>query len=427
MTISPDQALFEPSRAAALERLTAFVPAAGRDYAKTRNTDDGPGSHHNVSLLSAYIRHRMITEKEVLSAVLQRHTVAGAEKFVQEVLWRFYFKGYLETRPEIWDRYKHSRDIQIAFLEANAGYASTYESAISGKTGIDCFDAWVQELVETGYLHNHARMWFASIWCFTLKLPWELGADFTYRHFIDGDPASNTLSWRWVAGLHTKGKTYLARTSNISEYTNGRFDPKGLAQDCIALSEPPLSPATTLQKTHVMAPFGSALLLITEDDLHSESLDCRSAEIRAVMAPQAGCERSPLGTSNNVKAFTSGALKDGLARANRHFGAPSHTMSALNADEIMQLATTYDVGRILVPYTATGPVKEKLAEMEPFLARQGIELMTIGRLEDQVIWPHATKGFFALKERIPEFMPALCSSQQDDVLARLPISSKEHP
>jgi deoxyribodipyrimidine photo-lyase len=66
----------------------------------------------------------------------------------------------------------------------------------------------VQELVETGYLHNHARMWFASIWIFTLRLPWELGADFFLRHLLDGDAASNTLSWRWVAGLHTKGKHY---------------------------------------------------------------------------------------------------------------------------------------------------------------------------------------------------------------------------
>jgi deoxyribodipyrimidine photo-lyase len=80
------------------------------------------------------------------------------------------------------------------------------------------FDDWAQELVATGYLHNHARMWFASIWIFTLRLPWELGADFFLRHLIDGDPASNTLSWRWVGGLHTPGKTYLATADNIAEH-----------------------------------------------------------------------------------------------------------------------------------------------------------------------------------------------------------------
>ena len=74
-------------------------------------------------------------------------------------------------------------------------------------------------------------MWFASIWIFTLRLPWALGADFFLRHLIDADAASNTLSWRWGAGLQTVGKTYLARTENIARYTNGRFAPRGLAHD----------------------------------------------------------------------------------------------------------------------------------------------------------------------------------------------------
>ena len=100
-----------------------------------------------------------------------------------------------------------------------------YRAAIDGETGIECFDAWSAELCETGYLHNHARMWFASIWIFTLKLPWRLGADFFYRHLLDGDAASNTLSWRWVAGLHTRGKPYAARADNIATYSGGRFTP----------------------------------------------------------------------------------------------------------------------------------------------------------------------------------------------------------
>ncbi len=128
-------------------------------------------------------------------------------------------------------------------MEGGSGFARAYRRAIEGKTGIDCFDAWVEELLETGYLHNHTRMWFASIWIFTLQLPWELGADFTYRHFVDGDPASNTLSWRWVGGLHTRGKTYLARPDNIAEHTGGRFRPKGLAREAIALDEPLPAPA----------------------------------------------------------------------------------------------------------------------------------------------------------------------------------------
>ena len=68
----------------------------------------------------------------------------------------------------------------------------------------------VKELKETNYLHNHARMWFASIWIFTLDLPWQLGAEFFMKHLYDGDAASNTLGWRWVAGIQTQGKNYLA-------------------------------------------------------------------------------------------------------------------------------------------------------------------------------------------------------------------------
>ncbi len=82
----------------------------------------------------------------------------------------------------------------------------------------------------TGYLHNHARMWFASIWIFTLRLPWELGADFFLRHLLDGDPASNTLSWRWVGGMQTMGKTYLARADNIATL-HGRAVPARGAGD----------------------------------------------------------------------------------------------------------------------------------------------------------------------------------------------------
>jgi deoxyribodipyrimidine photo-lyase len=211
---------FEPTRAAGLARLAAFAPSAGRHYAASRNDDLGPDRRSNVSVLSPYIRHRLITEEEVLAAVLAQHSQSAAEKFVQEVFWRTYFKGHLETRPVIWSNYRHNLDQQIDGLLAKGSFRKHYERAVEGRTGIDCFDTWVEELAETGYLHNHARMWFASIWIFTLKLPWELGADFMIRHLIDGDPASNTLSWRWVGGLHTKGKTYLARPDNIRSCTH---------------------------------------------------------------------------------------------------------------------------------------------------------------------------------------------------------------
>ena len=87
------------------------------------------------------------------------------------------------------------------------------------ETEIECFNDWVKELKNFNYLHNHTRMLFASIWIFTLKLPWQKGAEFFMKNLFDGDAASNTLSWRWVAGIQTKGKNYLAKSWNISKFT----------------------------------------------------------------------------------------------------------------------------------------------------------------------------------------------------------------
>ena len=230
---------FLPSRDEALRRLSAFLPRAGRAYANDRNVDLGPDRRDNVSNLSPYLRYRLITERQVVAAVLGRHGAEAAQKFVQEVCWRTYWKGWLETRPEVWARFESDRDAARAAI--GGGLAKALEAAETGATGIDGFDDWAAELVETGYMHNHARMWFASIWIFTLCLPWTLGADFFLRYLIDADPASNTLSWRWVAGLQTRGKTYLATAENIARYTGDRYKPKGLAARADPLIEAPFN------------------------------------------------------------------------------------------------------------------------------------------------------------------------------------------
>ena len=225
-----------PSRDAGLGRLSAFLPRAA-EYARGRNRVVPP--HDRVSGLSPYLRHRLILESEVIGAVWSAHPPAAVEKFVAEVLWRTYWKGWLELRPQVWRAYLDQWRRDWDGLDGPA--AERHAAAVEGRTGIDCFDAWVGELTATGYLHNHARMWLASIWIFTLRLPWTLGAAFFLRHLRDGDPASNTLSWRWVAGLHTRGKHYLARAENIARYTDGHFDPRGqLDEQAGPLTEPEL-------------------------------------------------------------------------------------------------------------------------------------------------------------------------------------------
>jgi len=209
-----------------LQRLQDFLPRAGLHYAQNRNTDESPQVRMNVSMLSAYLRHRLIHETEVIREVFKIHSIESCQKFVDEVIWRTYWKGYLESRPQIWSAY-HNRLSRFTPSErAESG------NLLRGKSGLVCFDDWAHELRTTGYLHNHARMWFASIWIFHFGMPWELGAEFFEQFLADGDPASNTLSWRWVAGLHTKGKTYRATAKNISQFTNGRYSESALSINC---------------------------------------------------------------------------------------------------------------------------------------------------------------------------------------------------
>ncbi|MDE3079859.1 MAG: deoxyribodipyrimidine photolyase, partial [Paracoccaceae bacterium] len=172
------------TRAAGEQILTAFTPRMGRRYANGRNYDRGPGAHRDVSMLSPYIRRRLVTEREVVAAALAAHGAEGAEKFVQEVIWRGYFKGWLERRPQVWAAYRDGLDRDLEALATDRRLRREVERAEAGETGLECFDAWARELVETGYLHNHARMWFASIWIFTLGLPWRIGADFFLRHLL---------------------------------------------------------------------------------------------------------------------------------------------------------------------------------------------------------------------------------------------------
>jgi deoxyribodipyrimidine photo-lyase len=263
-----------PSRWDGLCAFEAFLPKAAA-YARGRNFDR-PG-RQSVSELSPYLRTRLITEREVIERVIEAHGYAATEKFIQEVAWRTYWKGYLEQRPGIWARYQ--KDLKELAETSDSELEDRLQSARSGSTGIDCFDSWVEQLVETGWLHNHARMWFASIWIFTLKLPWQLGAAFFMEHLLDGDPASNTLSWRWVAGLHTRGKHYLARASNIKRFTIGRFNPEGQLNE----TAEPLSADGSFEKTPLPAveslkdadlpslSYCPAGLLVTPEDLTPES------------------------------------------------------------------------------------------------------------------------------------------------------------
>jgi len=207
------------TRTSGVTQLGALAEVVG-EYARARNYADGL----TTSRLSPYLRRRLVLEEEVLGFARTVGSFERVEKFLQEVVWRTYWKGWLEARPGVWHAYlARLRSLDDTLPQTDGDRLAR---ARAGTTDLSYFNAWCGELTSTGYLHNHVRMWFASVWIFTLKLPWELGARFFLDHLLDGDPASNTLSWRWVAGLHTPGRHYLARTDNIARFTNGRWVPK---------------------------------------------------------------------------------------------------------------------------------------------------------------------------------------------------------
>lgn len=399
---------FPATREAALRRLASFTASMGYDYSSRRNNDLGPKDRSNVSCLSAAVRHRLVLEEELVRGAIAAHGLKAAEKFVQEVCWRTYWKGWLEMRPAVWEAYCESRDAALERVASTPVLRRQYERAVAGQTGIACFDAWAHELTELGYLHNHARMWFASIWIYTLKLPWQLGADFFLRHLIDADAASNTLSWRWVCGLHTQGKTYLARPSNIETYTGGRFK---LPDGQLASEAPPLDddawqyPVVALKESDTPDTGIPALLLLHEEDLNAESWPLGGVKPKGLATMEALGWRSPLPAGDRAAQVTRTALADGLARAAQHFALP--VPASPDAPDLAGLARTAGAGQIITMRAMTGPLKDRLDRQRPSLDAAGIRLVELRRDWDRAFHPHARRGFFKLKEAIPGVLQAL--------------------
>ncbi|WP_424974085.1 FAD-binding domain-containing protein [Dinoroseobacter sp. S124A] len=396
--------LFPPSRDAALERLRDFLPKAGAEYARKRNYSLPEQGHPHVSILSPYLRHRMLTEEEVVQATLGRHSASAAEKFVQEVFWRTYWKGWLERRPQVWTAYKAGLAQALNRVQSESGLRRGWEEACAGRTGIDGFDAWAQELVQTGYMHNHARMWFASIWIFTLRLPWELGADFFLRHLLDGDQASNTLSWRWVAGLQTQGKHYVARVANISKYTEGRHRPlhqlTAEPEPLSGVPHPPLGPMPAPPPPRREAPWA---LLLTEDDLSPGYLRKALDHPPVATAVITGtAHRSPLATAPQVTEWCAAAIAETIARHGAWTGPVTQEPQDLAA-----WAQGLGVSQIVMPYTPVGPAADRLTAQRAGLDQAGIALTPVLRAWDAAAWPHATAGFFKLKTKIPTILAEL--------------------
>ena len=372
----------------ALNRLEDFSNNNLGKYAADRNFDPGPENRNNTSLLSQYISHRIIDEQETIRAAYQKFPFKKIEKFVQEVFWRTYWKGWLEMRPQVWDDY--NQDLNNLQNELNS---SNYKEALEGNTKIPCFNDWVLELKEFGYLHNHARMWFASIWIFTLGLPWQLGADFFLKHLLDGDPASNTLGWRWVAGLHTKGKHYLASEWNINKFSAKKYEHLNLNEQASAKHE---------DRSYDIQP-------ILFDEINSEhslfvfhNLDCSLHLVKKEM----NYNHYALidFTSLLKKENYSPKVLDFKIRSNQYLTTTlkeqfnSQTIIQ-NKDDFQTIIKQKNIKNIIFPYVAVGYENDFIKEI-----KKECNIYYLARDYDKYCWQFSTKGFFKFKEQIPKIM-----------------------
>ena len=374
--------IFEASRAKAVHKLNDFVENNLSEYSKLRNFDFGPDNRSNISCLSPYITHGIINELEVIDKSLKKFSFLKNEKFIQEVLWRVYWKGWLELRPNVWSDYL----IELDNFRDEFKNDQNYLNAIEGKTDIDCFNQWIIELKENNYLHNHARMWFASIWIFTLELPWQLGAELFMKHLYDGDAASNTLGWRWVAGVQTQGKHYLASEWNIKKFTNNRFQNIKLNENA-----PPKISGKSFpiikQEFNNPGNIEERNLLIFENNLSFEITEFKKNKFKKIYIISNKNEHRSIKLSEKLVKFKSLLIEDQEQRLKNK----SINCEVIDISEIKNIENHYGL------YPAVG-------ENLDYLNSNNLQIDFLYRNLDQLAWQYCNKGFFNFKNYIPKII-----------------------
>ena len=374
---------FKPSRTFAEELMNEFIENNLVNYSKLRNFDYGPDKRSNVSCLSPYVTHGVINEVELIKKSLNKYSFVKNEKFIQEIMWRTFWKGWMELRPDVWadyllelnqirDKYKNDQD---------------YKKAVEGSTEIQCFNEWVGELKENNYLHNHARMWFASIWIFTLELPWQLGAEFFMQHLYDGDPASNTLGWRWVAGIQTQGKNYLASEWNIKKFTDNRFKNIKLKENASPKKVEKFYPI--IKKDFINPDIEEGKnLLVFENSLSLELSELINNKFNKIKLITNQNQNRKIKLSEKTMNFKTQLFEDQKKRLKDK----SLECEILDVSEIEDIADSY----LLYP-----TVGETLDYIE---SKKFSEVKFLYRKLDQFSWQYCNKGFFNFKNYIPKII-----------------------
>jgi hypothetical protein len=371
--------IFKTTREEALQDLENYINKDILDYSTQRNFDFGPGKRNNVSCLSPYISHRLITEYEVAKKVLNKFPYQKVEKYIQEIFWRVYWKGWLELRPQVWTDF--TEDLKGIEEDKN------YQIAVSGKTEIQCFNDWVNELKENNYLHNHTRMWFASIWIFTLNLPWQKGAEFFMKYLYDGDAASNTLSWRWVAGLQTKGKHYVAQGWNIAKFTNNKYKVISLNEDATPLIDKREYKLSSIEINK--EDLESKTLVFFESELNIETLNLK--DYQNIYCVFLSNEKRKIKFDEKVINFKKKIIED---QANRFSNIK--IIDEINFDKL-----TNEIKDLDVIYPSIG---ENLSFLKSIKKKKNLNYNFIVREGDEFCWQFSNKGYFNFKSNIPKII-----------------------
>ena len=376
----------KPTRIEAKKNLTYFVEEKLINYSKLRNFKIDIDDKTTTSNLSPYITHGILSENEVIRESLKKHSYLTSEKFIQEILWRMYWRGWLELRPQVWKNYlKNLKKLQDEFKDNRK-----YIQVIEGNSNIECFNDWVKELKESNYLHNHARMWFASIWIFTFNLPWELGAAFFMKYLYDGDTASNTLSWRWVAGIQTKGKHYLAKEWNIRKFTNEKYKKIEINENALPIKEN-IEYSIINKELKNQKIEGNKKLLIFENNLFFENSEYNDKIFEKIIIVKNDNRKNSL--CKKVINFKNDLINDQLNRLNKK----SISCDIINIDDIKKIKEDF---YIFYPYVG-----------------ENLDLINLNNLTkvnflyreiDLYAWQYCNKGFFNFKNYIPKIIQKFC-------------------
>ena len=371
---------FVTTRKEALDAMERYIENNISDYTAKRNFDFGPQNRKNISCLSPYITHRLISEYEVAKKTLSKYPYQKVEKFIQEIFWRVYWKGWLELRPKVW----------TDFVEDTKNIENTkeYEKAINGETNIDCFNDWVKELKENNYLHNHTRMWFASIWIFTLKLPWQKGAEFFLRELYDGDAASNTLSWRWVAGIQTKGKNYIAQNWNINKFTNNKYKDLKLnenPQPIIDQRDYKISPLSISNNETA-----SDKLVFFENELDFQFFNIDNHK-KVYCILLANDERQ-VKLGSKVLDYKKNLIKNQIQNSGLK-------IEFIEGNKFIELSSNDKDFDIVYP-----SIGENMSFLKRVIKKNNLNINYLTREEDNYCWQFSNKGYFNFKSNIPKIL-----------------------